>query len=1008
MWAAFGALALALALLAPAIAPLPASMDAFAGDLANGTFRPFGDAFGKKGASGFSGSLGGFTGRSEGNYLPGAQDVPSTWFMDRYGLGDNVVIDYVFNPDPGAMKRLKAFDRVGADGASLEVADKRLFTASPDPSLRYDRVVDGSFSVQLRKGEPIPIYSVHPKGHVTAFRTEPRLAERPQFLRDGADTMHILANEDRTVLLNITYLIASDYYAFDPPPGLDPSDYPAAVRPRVPANLVEEAQVVLARAGVEDPSDLSSALPALNAYFRSFTEGEIPAPSEVESLYQALALGGHGCCRHRAFAYMVTAQAIGVPTRVVVNEAHAFVEVMFPDGHWHQVNLGGCGGYTVNNPRNFPSLFEQAGDPRGEANPDEGRPIPVLATTTDITESPSRITKGERYFVNGTVRGPDGRGVAGARVDVYLNETTESPGRLTGAGVTRADGTFSVEARVPVDAPARGYQLVARSADATAGTVRYAESWSDPPVDVFTPTRFLLPRLSAAVGFPVNVTGRLVDVDGNPVPGALVRWTAEGIPRSDLRTDASGAFAGRVTFDSVGNKSVEFQYDGDDHHGPALLPARVSVENGALLLPAEAPTLLRGQGGALRGDVAAAGVALQGRQVEVRMLAGNDSARSSVVLASVTTTTDRDGAFEAFLPVPPGTAPGVYPVRYEVASLRLDATGLARVLVPVEMEVDVPDTLRRGDALLVVATLTSDNGTRVAGGIVEVTFDGNASSTRALLTNRTGVARFEIPPGALGEGAHSVRVSFPGSETHASAQATRAVDVTPPFYALVPGWVYAATVGTVLAAALLAWAFRPGGPARRLVPALAHRAPRWTLRLSFPEHPEGVPPVAEPGRPFLVRVHAHDRQGRPVALRVLLQSPTARWKGRAGDPAARMDAPERGSVALRVRARGLARWWAAPLVVAVPVLSYREAVEAGYVALRREARLHPSASTGDLLRALERRLDPVTMQRLREATDLFDAADYSETPVDRRYYHAFSEARLAVERRLRDGGGHGA
>ncbi len=46
-------------------------------------------------------------------------------------------------------------------------------------------------------------------------------------------------------------------------------------------------------------------------------------------------------CRHRAFAFLVTALGIGVPARMVVNEAHAWVEVS-DSKLWHRIDLGGA------------------------------------------------------------------------------------------------------------------------------------------------------------------------------------------------------------------------------------------------------------------------------------------------------------------------------------------------------------------------------------------------------------------------------------------------------------------------------------------------------------------------------------------------------------------------------------------------------------------------------------------------------------------------------------------
>ncbi|HET6404842.1 MAG TPA: transglutaminase domain-containing protein [Candidatus Thermoplasmatota archaeon] len=1004
-WVAYGALALAVVLLVPTLAPLSGSMDAFAKDLANGAFRPFG-APGSAAARAFSGSLGGFTGQSQGNYLPGAAEVPNSWVMDRDGRGGAVVIDAVFNPSLGAMKRLKAYDKIDADGTTLGVRDVRYRPYQADPATRYDTPIDASFQVQFRANEPVPIFSPHPRPLIRTFSTSPPVPGGVTFLQDGADTLYALARADAVATLNISFMTESRYYALDPP-AVPISSYGAQHVPQVPAALVEDAKVVLARAGA-DGVDLAQTIDALNAYFRSFTEGDIPPPSEVESLYLALALGGHGCCRHRAFAYMVTAQAAGIPTRVVVNEAHAFVEVMLPDLSWHQVNLGGCGTYEVNNPNNYRELFAQAHDPRDEANPNEDRPLPTIATVTEITESPLRIEKGERYFVNGTVEAAGGRPAAGLRIDVFLNETKDTPGRLTGAGTTDASGRFSVLARVPRELPAQSYQLVARAQDPGGGNVRYVESWSDPPIDVFAPTRFLFPRIVAAAGFPANVTGRLVDIDNHPLVGVNVSWSIESVAQAPLRTDATGRFTANVLFEEVGTRSLTFRYEGSEHHGASEANVPVVVEHGAILLPPEAPTFARGESGTLAGTVAVAGVPLQGRTVRATLLAGNETPASLRVLASGDATTARDGSFALSMSLDRRLAPGIYPVRVEVPALRLNETTLVRVAIRPTLELEFPGAVPTGEAWTVRATLRSDDGTAIAGGIVELVPDGNRSSARALLTNRTGVARFEFPGGAFDVGRHSLLLTFPGDEVHADATARAQVEVVRPWYAALPAWAYAATLAALVLVGLAAWLLRPGTRARlRVAAARAKRPRRRSIEAVSTDHPMGVDPVYEPGETANLRLQVRHRDGRLVAGFLVADTPEGRKRGRATPQgwAIAVRAPRDAPLVVRVRAVGLARLWTTPLALHVPVRSYRQAVEEGFVALRRRARLADSATAADLVRALGPRLPSAHQPKLRHAAALFDAADYSERPVDRAYYLEFALARRDLEKAMeaRDG-----
>ena len=50
-------------------------------------------------------------------------------------------------------------------------------------------------------------------------------------------------------------------------------------------------------------------------------------PTGRGDIYLDLALQQKGVCRHRSFAFLVTALYLGIPTRMIANEAHAWVEV---------------------------------------------------------------------------------------------------------------------------------------------------------------------------------------------------------------------------------------------------------------------------------------------------------------------------------------------------------------------------------------------------------------------------------------------------------------------------------------------------------------------------------------------------------------------------------------------------------------------------------------------------------------------------------------------------------
>src|SRR5262249_39378907 len=100
------------------------------------------------------------------------------------------------------------------------------------------------------------------------------------------------------------------------------------------------ARQVHMRLRVRPDGDLATTLNDLVRYFRAFEPGEIRQPTG--NLYWDLASSQRGVCRHRSFAFMITANALGIPTRFVSNEAHAFAEVWVPVHGWLRIDLGGA------------------------------------------------------------------------------------------------------------------------------------------------------------------------------------------------------------------------------------------------------------------------------------------------------------------------------------------------------------------------------------------------------------------------------------------------------------------------------------------------------------------------------------------------------------------------------------------------------------------------------------------------------------------------------------------
>lgn len=110
---------------------------------------------------------------------------------------------------------------------------------------------------------------------------------------------------------------------------------------KLPEALKREALFLAAQLGWNRDQAFERLLFDLTDWFRSFQPGE--QPKMEGSVYRRLTLSQIGVCRHRSYAFLITARALGIPTRYVTNQVHAFVEVLDPEGRWRRVDLGGEG-----------------------------------------------------------------------------------------------------------------------------------------------------------------------------------------------------------------------------------------------------------------------------------------------------------------------------------------------------------------------------------------------------------------------------------------------------------------------------------------------------------------------------------------------------------------------------------------------------------------------------------------------------------------------------------------
>lgn len=399
--------------------------------------------------------------------------------------------DDPFTPSTAPFKRLSAFDAVRED-YSLYVRDARLTPmgdgVAPTSS---DDAFYGDVVVDLAPGRRVRIPSVGPGARVVQARLGVGVRDIPfRILRDGAENWFLDAADVRSAArARLVLQLAIPREAFGGPLR-DPSWSELQRVPAPPENVARDAAAVSAVIGVSRQMRPREVVTKLVQYFRGFSESSEPLRPQG-SIYLDIALSKRGVCRHRAFAFMVTAESLGVSTRVVINEAHAWVEV--DDGvMWRRIDLGGAG--------------RMSPQPKADAN----RPT---------YEPPADAFRWPRGAVTG------GDMMAGAR---------------SGSGSTPANSTSQASADAPPPGPSEATSVMAAH-ETAAEPVDRAQSLVTLEV---TDT-------GAHRGAPLHVRGT-VSADSQPCDHVTVELSLRD-PKSrrefalgTAATDDHGAFAGAI------------------------------------------------------------------------------------------------------------------------------------------------------------------------------------------------------------------------------------------------------------------------------------------------------------------------------------------------------------------------------------------------------------------------------------------------------------------------------
>ncbi|MEO0326134.1 MAG: transglutaminase domain-containing protein, partial [Myxococcota bacterium] len=339
-----------------------------------------------------------------------------------------------------------------------------------------------------------------------------------------------------------------DYFAVPALPEVAVDVLKGEVFPMEPG-VRRDALLFARELGLGPESTLRGALETLTDHFRAFREAS-GTLAERASIYLDLARSMRGVCRHRVYAFVITAQALGIPARFAQNEAHAWAEVKLAGVGWMRIDLGGAAnGLDARNAADRPVYRSRVPDP--------------LPQPAAYRESYSQL------------RGA----VTGLRPGEAAGET---PGGASTGGASTGGASTATASMAPAGAPAT----------APAGSSDAEDGGGDPLDAIFGPSAPRTPevtprpvRLSVAPreaevyrGQTLTFQGRALDPDDGGVSGLRIEVLLRGPTERLLGvtvTRADGAYRATVGVPPelpVGAYRLVVRTPGDAAHLPATAP----------------------------------------------------------------------------------------------------------------------------------------------------------------------------------------------------------------------------------------------------------------------------------------------------------------------------------------------------------------------------------------------------------------------------------------------------
>ncbi len=492
----------------------------------------------------------------------------------RYGYGVDVTCFPVFDPQLMSLKRYNTLNAVTED-YEMYIADPTL-TPFALSETEHENVFIGTITLTQLGDDPIAIPSVAPNANILSYSSDPDSTF--DFFKDRADNYYVQSSFSyfEEVIFTFTTSADASYFTLDIPEHLTLDDISDEEKYLPPSSVVSKAEIIIDELGLTGENNLNEIVSTLYDYFSSFTAGEIPTEEEEPDLYLAISRSKHGKCDIRSFAFFVTANSIGLPTRMVTNECHAFVEIYIPTNGWTQLDLGGLGGYSSGEGTRRRDRSDNDGGNGDEEETTGPSPWPdedvnnedlidpdLIPTSTEITDVTSSTFKDGYFTAIGIVKDPSQTGISDMSIEIYLTPEKDIEGLLSGEGITDENGIFSIDCIVPGDAVVGENHVIAwaRRND------KYESSWSDPIIEIYSNTTLSLVQVdSIGLGDELVITGILMDSMSLPVIDKTIGIYKDGIFLGDTTTNNAGWFSYSYAPNVLESFTIEAFFYGDEYY----------------------------------------------------------------------------------------------------------------------------------------------------------------------------------------------------------------------------------------------------------------------------------------------------------------------------------------------------------------------------------------------------------------------------------------------------------